>query len=196
MSRPPLRPWGIPPTHVNRFSGGHLPRAMRPTCLTNTTRMWAMILKHFARSDLHGRCGRHHTQGCRAGDVDIFHILKSSVANDRTRVTAFDPKQIFASRDRLQQRCDQAVPPATRCQPDSRPTTKERSNAEIIDTTVAYGCTRTQCRDFSWACPNFACARPESGNRLHRHSFRHEAQKNDGSSFETERRGAFPAWLS
>jgi hypothetical protein len=64
-------------------------------------------------------------------------------------VTAFDPKQIFASRDRLQQRCDQAVSPVTRCQPDSRPTTKERSNAEIIDTNVANGCTRTQCRDFS-----------------------------------------------
>ena len=30
-----LPQWGIPPTHLNRFSGGHLQRAMRPKFLTN-----------------------------------------------------------------------------------------------------------------------------------------------------------------
>lgn len=34
--------------------------------------------------------------------------------------------------------------------------TKERSNAEIVDTKVAYGCTRIHFPDFSRMCPNLA----------------------------------------
>jgi hypothetical protein len=37
-----------------------------------------------------------------------------------------------------------------------RRTTKDRSNAETIDTKVVYSCTRTQFRDFRWVCPTLA----------------------------------------
>ena len=77
-----------------------------------------------------------------------------------------------------------------------RPTTKDRANAEIIDTTVADGYTRPPCRDVRWVCPHVACARSASGHRLHRHQCRHAAQKNACEPCETARRGAVPAWLS
>jgi hypothetical protein len=57
---------------LNRFSGGHLQRAMLPKFSTNKIRIWAIILKNFHISCLHGRLDRHHTQGCRAGYVEIF----------------------------------------------------------------------------------------------------------------------------
>jgi peptide/nickel transport system substrate-binding protein len=36
--RPPLRRWGIPPTHLHRSLGRHLPRAMMPTCMKYQSR--------------------------------------------------------------------------------------------------------------------------------------------------------------
>ena len=46
-SRPPLRWWGIPPTHLNPSEGHRLPPVMRPKSLKYKTRIWAIMLKKF-----------------------------------------------------------------------------------------------------------------------------------------------------
>ena len=54
-SGPPLPQWGVKPTHLNLFSGRHLPRAMMPKNLKDKTRISAMMLKTFHISRPHGR---------------------------------------------------------------------------------------------------------------------------------------------
>ena len=44
---------GVQPTHVHRFSGGHLQWAMLPKFLTNKIHIWAIMRKNFYRSRLH-----------------------------------------------------------------------------------------------------------------------------------------------
>src|SRR5262245_8453754 len=52
---PPLPPWGVKPTRLNRFSGRHLRRAMLPKFLTQKLRIWAIMLKHSHISRPNGR---------------------------------------------------------------------------------------------------------------------------------------------
>jgi hypothetical protein len=52
--RRPLLQWGIPPTHLNLFSGCHLPRVMMSKCLKYKTRIWAMMLNNRCISSPNG----------------------------------------------------------------------------------------------------------------------------------------------